>query len=218
MVFIVFEGGESVGKSTQIELLFRVLNQAGINCIKTREPGGTPFAESIRALFKQEVRTDAPVPFAELMLVLAARAQHLQNFIYPKLKCNNTLILCDRFMDSTYVYQHFLAGLSKQTIDVISQFILDSFLPDLTFVFSLEAEQAVARMKQNRLLSGDRFDHQELSFHKKVMQSYQFLCESQFAYPCGRVPRRVFIDASLSQEEVFGQIAGYVKHYLGISI
>jgi len=205
-VFIVFEGGEGVGKTTQLELLFSTFIQQGISCIKTREPGGTPFAESIRSLFKQtDPDGDSPLPMTELHLICAARHQHLEKVIFPALK-KNSVVLCDRFLDSTYVYQHFLRKIPKETIDVLTKPLLNDLVPDLTFVFFCNEKTAFDRMQVTRQSAKDRFDSSDHSVHQEISQGYQCIVQTDMPYPNGKIPTRILIDANKSKEEIFNAI------------
>ncbi|BBH53408.1 dTMP kinase [Fluviispira sanaruensis] len=218
MAFIVFEGGEGVGKSTQIELLFTSLKQQGITCTLTREPGGTPFAEDIRALFKRiNAHGDTPLPLTELLLITAARAQHIQKVIEPELKKGNHII-CDRFLDSTYVYQSIVGQIEKMVVDTISRYALQNFIPDLTLVLTADPQKALSRIKKEKMRAEDRLDSFSNDIHAQIMNGYKEILAKQFPYPSGKVPVRIAIDANSSVENVFAQVKLAVLNTLGFQL
>ena len=215
-MLIIFEGGEGVGKSTQINLLNKALLDNKLPIVKTREPGGTPFAEKIRTLFKEKT-DDSPTSLTELYLICAARAQHLEKFITPMLSLKK-IILCDRFLDSTYVYQHILGGVPKQLIDNFTHPILQGLLPDLTFIFHCDKNIALNRIKSEENRSCDRLDSYDVHMHKTILNGYKKIFDDCLPYPCGKVPKRVLIDASVSVDAVFTQIKSAFHKYLGVEL
>lgn len=215
-MFIVFEGGEGVGKSTQIELIYNALRNKNLPCLKTREPGGTPFAEKIRNLFKEK-SNDSPTTLTELYLICAARAQHIEKVVRPGL-AENKIILCDRFLDSTYVYQHFLGKIPKETIDGPTSTILRGLIPNLTFIFNCDKNISEIRRKEEKNRHLDRLDSLDIDSHKKILEGYKKLFHDELAYPCGKIPKRINIEASLSIEEVFSQIKNSLKNSLNIEL
>jgi dTMP kinase len=218
MVFLVFEGGEGVGKTTQIKLLFEKLTKQGIPCTLTREPGGTPFAEELRSLFKKNpVHNDLPLPLTELFLISAARAQHVHTYIQPLLK-RGRWVICDRFLDSTYVYQCLVGGLEKSFVDLVSQPILQGLMPHVTFVLDAPPQKTQQRLDQRTHRGGDRLDAQQLSWHVQVQKAYQKLVQENVLYPCGQVPRRVLIPAQQNVEEVALEIQNVLSRNWGIKI
>jgi dTMP kinase len=216
MAFIVFEGGEGVGKSTQIELLFTALKQHGINCIHTREPGGTPFAEDIRSLFKQiNEHKDSPLPLTEFLLVSAARTQHIKKVIEPELQKGN-FVLCDRFLDSTYVYQSIIGKVDKSIVDDISNVILQDLFPDLTFIFIADPKTAISRINNEKKREQDRLDSFHSKMHTLIKKGYLEVIKKQYPYPNGKIPKRILIHANLSIEKVFSEIKKAIFESLGI--
>ncbi len=215
-MFIVFEGGEGVGKSTQIELVYKALLDKKLPCVKTREPGGTPLAEKIRFLFKEKTN-EAPTTLAELYLVCAARAQHVEKLIKPNL-AHNKIILCDRFLDSTYVYQYLLGKLSKQVIDSATAPILQGLLPTLTFVFHCDKNFTLTRIKQEENRHTDRLDSYSTEIHDTILQGYKKVFSENFTYPCGTIPKRILINAEENMEKVFYQIKQSLNKYLSINL
>ena len=142
-LFITLEGPEGAGKSTNREYLAQRLRDHGLDVVLTREPGGTPLAESIRELLLAPA--DEPMNSdAELLLVFAARAQHLAQVIRPALE-RGAVVLCDRFTDATYAYQGGGRGLSTQRIEQLESFVQGEMGPDLTLVFDLPVEVGLSR-------------------------------------------------------------------------
>ena len=165
--FIVFEGGEGTGKTTQIQLLADKLKQNGFNVYLTREPGGMgcPIAEKIRALLKDPENRDM-TPETELFLFLASRAQHVKKVIIPHLE-RGDIVVCDRFFGSTFAYQHFGRGLfNLDEVKKINDFAIHGLEPDLTILLDLPPEEGLKRIESE--IKKDRFDSEKLEFHKKV--------------------------------------------------
>jgi dTMP kinase len=218
MAFIVFEGGEGVGKSTQIDRLFKALQHKHKVCCCTREPGGTPFAENIRGLFKTiDAQSDAPLPLTELLLIAAARHQHIQKLIKPELN-KGSLVLCDRFVDSTYVYQNIVGGVPKKIVDDILAIVLDDVCPDLTFVFTATLENSLARIHKEKNRVSDRLDSYDENIHAAIHKGYFTVFHTPYAYPSGKVPHRILVDANASIEQVFDVIKSAMAQHLGIKL
>ncbi|MDO9623637.1 MAG: dTMP kinase [Pseudomonas sp.] len=167
-LFITLEGPEGAGKSTNREFLAERLRAHGIEVLLTREPGGTPLAERIRELLLAP--SDEPMAAdTELLLVFAARAQHLAHVIRPALT-RGCVVLCDRFTDATYAYQGGGRGLSEARIAVLESFVQGDLRPDLTLVFDLPIEVGLARAAARGRL--DRFEQEGRSFFDAVRQTY----------------------------------------------
>jgi dTMP kinase len=201
---ITFEGGEGVGKSTQISRLAAALNEAGIDVVTTREPGGTEGAEAIRTLVT-EGAADRWSPLTETLLFLAARQDHVERLIEPAL-ARGRFVLCDRFVDSTRVYQGLAGTLGLDLIDRLHGVIFDDILPDLTVLLDLPVEAGLAR----RQASGEvnRFDKMVIGFHEKVRQGFLDLAASE--------PERIaVIDAAQAPSEVGGAIVDLVASRFG---
>jgi dTMP kinase len=167
-LFITLEGPEGAGKSTNREYLAERLREQGIEVLLTREPGGTPLAERIREL----LLTPSAEPMAadtELLLVFAARAQHLAEVIAPAL-ARGVVVLCDRFTDATYAYQGGGRGLSVERIGQLEQFVQGALRPDLTLLFDLPIEIGLARAEARGRL--DRFEQEARSFFQAVRHTY----------------------------------------------
>jgi len=167
-LFITLEGPEGAGKSTNREYLASRLRTEGIDVVLTREPGGTPLAERIRDLLlapsDESMHADT-----ELLLVFAARAQHLAQVIRPAL-ARGAIVLCDRFTDATYAYQGGGRGLSQERIAVLEAFVQGQLRPDLTLVFDLPVEIGLARASARGQL--DRFEQEGRSFFDAVRSTY----------------------------------------------
>ncbi|EJO92838.1 thymidylate kinase [Ectopseudomonas mendocina DLHK] len=167
-LFITLEGPEGAGKSTNREYLAERLREQGVDVVLTREPGGTPLAERIRELLLDP--SDEPMAAdTELLLVFAARAQHLQQVIRPAL-AKGSVVLCDRFTDATYAYQGGGRGLSIERIAQLEQFVQGELRPDLTLIFDLPVEIGLARAAARGRL--DRFEQEGRGFFEAVRQAY----------------------------------------------
>ena len=167
-LFITLEGPEGAGKTTNREFLAERLRAAGRETLLTREPGGTPLAERIRELLLAP--TDEPMASdTELLLMFAARAQHLDQVIRPALAAGK-VVLCDRFTDATYAYQGGGRGLSEARIAVLEDFVQGTLRPDLTLVFDLPVEVGLARAAARGRL--DRFEQEGRAFFEAVRQTY----------------------------------------------
>ncbi|HTO19248.1 MAG TPA: dTMP kinase [Pseudomonas sp.] len=167
-LFITLEGPEGAGKTTNREFLAERLRAAGRETLLTREPGGTPLAERIRELLLAP--SDEPMASdTELLLMFAARAQHLDQVIRPALAAGK-VVLCDRFTDATYAYQGGGRGLSEARIAVLEDFVQGTLRPDLTLVFDLPVEVGLARAAARGRL--DRFEQEGRAFFESVRQTY----------------------------------------------
>ena len=197
--FITFEGTEGVGKTTQIKSLEKFLRTKDISTLVTREPGGTKVGERIRKLLLDQNSTGLDNS-AELLLMFAARAQHLEEVIYPALR-NNTWVLCDRFTDASYAYQGGGRGLPLTQIRAIESAVHGHFRPDLTILFTCDIESAMKRV--NKRGKKDRFEKEKLEFFKRVQQFYLLLAKDN--------PERIeVIDANQSIKEVASEVQNTV--------
>ena len=169
--FIVFEGCDFTGKSTQIKLLGKYLEKQGIKYITTREPGGIPLAEEIRKLIMHEGKKAHKI--TELLLFMASRSEHLFAKIIPALE-NGTWVLCDRFIPSTIVYQGFLGGLETDIITKTHELLFSdkNFSPNLTLILDMEPEEILERMTQNHLRGLNSYDSQNLQQITKIRDGY----------------------------------------------
>lgn len=206
-MFIVFEGADGVGKSTQINLFAEHLLINKKSFIKTREPGGTVFGENIRKIFKDTHLTSTQ----ELLLVAAAREDHLNKVILPNLRKKN-IVICDRFIDSTYVYQHIVGKVPLYFINQVNNFILEKLIPDLTLVFSCSKLDSIIRLNKDNNIKKDRFDVLKYD----INDAYVKLVKDDISYPCGRVPRRIIVDSSGTQETVFKRVKQIIDEELDL--
>lgn len=167
--FITLEGGEGAGKSTQVRLLCERLRQHGFEAVQTREPGGTPGAEAIRALL---VEGDAKRwdPAAEALLHFAARRDHLRRVVWPALDAGK-FVVSDRFADSTMAYQGYAMKLGREAVESLYRVAVGDFRPGLTLVLDLDAEQGLARAK-GRGAAGDRYERMGLEFHRALREAF----------------------------------------------
>ncbi len=171
--FITIEGQDGAGKSTNIAVIESFLQQQGISYIKSREPGGTPFSENIREILLNSSDTEIG-DTAELLLVFAARAQHIEQVIEPALT-RGDWVLCDRFTDATYAYQGSGRGLGNSLIAQLEQSVQGDLRPDLTVLLDLPIEIGESRAGQRS--SPDRFEQQQLNFKQKVRDGYLVLAK-----------------------------------------
>lgn len=187
-LFITFEGIEGSGKTTLLENVGRFLEKKKISFIKTREPGSTVLGEKLRNLV---LHTPCDMsPYAELCLFLASRAQHIKDIILPALK-NKKIVLCDRFNDSTVVYQGYARDLDVKKVSFFCDFISENLKPDLTFYLDLCVEKGLQRVSRK----WDRIEKEKRSFHEKVKNAYLDLIKKE--------PERFFVlDANKSKEEI----------------
>lgn len=203
--FIVFEGPEGGGKSTQLPLLAAFLRGRGLEVVATREPGGTALAEEIRGLV-QSVRDDAPVPEAETLLFLASRAQHVARVIAPALE-RGAWVLSDRFEDSTFAYQGAGRGFRLPALRALNRFATRGLRPDLVLVLDVSRGRARERLKarQDTTDTGaDRFEREEERFHERLRRRFLALA--------GSAPGRyAVIDAERPPERVEADIRGAVE-------
>src|ERR1700678_2519017 len=172
--FISLEGGEAVGKSTQIERLSKRLTGLGQKVVLTREPGGTPLGESIRHLLKHAPEGKGMTPYTELLLFLASRAELVRKVIMPALD-QGSWVLSDRFLDSTTVYQGAGRRLPIEIVERINAFAVGPHLPDLTLVLDLEPEEAYRRLKDREKSAAafDRMEAEPSDFFARVRAGYQ---------------------------------------------
>ena len=189
--FITVEGGEGAGKSTQIDVVKRVLAEQGVVVLNTREPGGTPLAEEIRSLLLAP-RTEPVTDLAELLLVFAARVQHVEGFIKPALE-RGEWVLSDRFVDATFAYQGAGRGVNSELIDRLRQFVIPDFRPHFTLLLDIPVSRGMERVGARG--AHDRFEREERGFHERVRDCYLEIASSE--------PDRMhLIDASLPLADV----------------
>jgi dTMP kinase len=205
-LFLTFEGGEGVGKSTQIRLLRDRLKSAGHQVVVTREPGGTPEAEAVRSLL---VSGDVGrwTAKAEALLNYAARESHLEGVIRPALAAGDT-VLCDRFMDSTRAYQGYAGGCEQGFINALEKAIVGPTRPQLTLIFDLDPQVGLARAhSRGDAVAEDRYERKGLAFHRKLRDGFLDILR--------RDPQRCrLIDASQTVEEVEESVWSIVSRAL----
>jgi dTMP kinase len=201
--FITVEGGEGAGKSSNLEFIQGLLERAGKPVLFTREPGGTPLGEAVRALLLGHQHTGM-ADDTELLLMFAARAEHLQRRIIPALE-QGQWVLCDRFTDASYAYQGAGRGLPRSRIEILEQFVQGDLRPDLTLLLDLPVEVGLERAGQRS--EPDRFEKQAQRFFEQVRRGYLDIAT--------REPGRVkVIDASPALEIVQQQIEAEVTNFL----
>jgi dTMP kinase len=199
-MFISFEGTEGVGKTTLIRKIFEYLESQGQAIVLTREPGGTPMAEQIRSLLLTVNHEEKMCNDTELLLMYAARAQHLNQVVIPALDAGKT-VLCDRFTDASFAYQCAGRGLSKEKLALLNDNFV-SRMPDLTFWLDAPIEIGMTRARERGEL--DRFEQEKVTFFEKVRAGYQHLEQNN--------PERIKrLDATQTAEQVFEQALSYLK-------
>lgn len=166
--FITLEGGEGAGKSTSRDFIVSLLEAQNIPFIQTREPGGTPIGETLRDVLLSKKGT-APSVTAELLMVFAARAQHLHEVIEPALR-DGKWVLCDRFTDATYAYQGYGRGFELGQIEALETLVQRGRHPDLTLLFDIDPRLGMTRARQRAEL--DRFEEEHVEFFDRVREGY----------------------------------------------
>ena len=200
-LFISFEGGEGVGKSTQIELLKTSLTKKNINVLSTREPGGTKEGELIRKfLVSGEINSwDA---YSESLLFNALRREHINKIINPSL-FKGDIVLCDRFIDSTIVYQGVGGGINQTLLLSLHKNFCYDLYPDITFFLSLDPKVGIDRTLSRNNKTENRFENMGLSYHQKIQDGFKALSDKN--------NKRFFeINAELSVEKISNQIYDHV--------
>ncbi len=170
-LFITFEGSEGTGKTTQIQQLAAKFESLGRQVIVSREPGGTALGEDIRHLLKHADSGKNMVPRAELLLFAASRAQHVDELILPSLKKGN-IVICDRFLDSTTVYQGVARAINARDVDEINKVAIASTLPDLTILIDLDPEEGFQRIQSRNTEPPDRMEQEHMDFYRAVRNGY----------------------------------------------
>lgn len=178
--FITLEGPEGAGKSTHLHILAGYLRNKGVEVVETREPGGTPLAETIRSLVR-DVRDDAPVPSSETLLFLASRAQTVEKVIRPALE-RGAWVLCDRFADSTFAYQGFGRGFDVDMLKNINSFATGGLKPDLTFLLDIPPEISSTRLANRQKATStaaDRIESAGDGFHRRLRDGFLELAKCE---------------------------------------
>ena len=200
-LFISFEGGEGSGKTTLIEKVYAALQGRSLAVLKTRAPGGTKLGESVRnlVLHSKELNLDAR---CELLLFLADRAQHVVEVIVPALK-NNTIVLCDRFNDSSIAYQGGARGLDMNLVWNLCDFACHHVHPNLTLYLDIDPKLGLERVQAAK----DKIESETLQFHEEIRVTYYQIAKKE--------PQRVrLLDASRTSEDVFQQAMALIDAHL----
>lgn len=201
--FITIEGSEGVGKSTNMQYIADYLRGRGKSVVTTREPGGTPVAEQIREVLLQSA-LGSMSDRCELLLMFAARADHVAQVIRPALG-RGDWVLCDRFTDATYAYQGGGRGMAEHDIEILEQFVLRDLAPDLTILLDAPPEVTVVRRHARGI--SDRFEAEETAFFERVRENYLQRAASN--------PARIkLVDASVSLVQVQETLATYLDKLL----
>ncbi len=201
-LFITFEGGEGCGKSVQAKTLYDRLCQSNIPAILTYEPGGTPLGDEISRWLKWQEEPEI-TPLTELFLFNASRSQLVEDVIIPNLE-KGGVVICDRFADSTTVYQGYGRGLDITIARTINSAATRGLIPNLTILLDLPSEEGLARKKSDKY---DRFEREEMTFHEKIRQGYLELAAEE--------PQRwLVIDASQDKAKIAGIIWQKVSQLL----
>ena len=204
-IFITMEGPDGAGKSTQIDLLKKYLEDKGYNILLTRDPGGNDISEAIRGIILNKDFTEMGY-MTELLLYASARAQLVKENIKPALEAG-TAVIADRFVDSSAVYQGIGRGLGIDTVYKVNEFALQGIKPDMTILMDLDAEVGLARKKNQAEL--DRMERESVDFHKKVVAGYRDLAD--------RYPERILkVDAALQVQEIHDIIVANIEKKLGL--
>ncbi|MET3897157.1 dTMP kinase [Devosia sp. UYZn731] len=205
--FITFEGGEGVGKSTQVKRLLASLAETSIQAVRTREPGGTPKAEAVRSFILQG-RSESWGAGGEAVLFAAARLNHVNELIAPNLAAGKWVI-SDRFHDSTRAYQGLTGGVDDKLIAALESLALDGHAPDLTIVLDMDPEIAFRRVAQRAIedglaLTGDRFEKEDIEWHKRLRDSFLSIAKANPS-------RCVVISADQGEDALEGAIWAVVS-------
>jgi dTMP kinase len=204
---VTFEGGEGAGKSTQIERLAAMLRLAGLDPLVTREPGGTPGAEQIRRLLV-EGPPERWLPLSEALLLLAARYDHVARLIAPALAAGRW-VLCDRFMDSTRVYQGVAGAVGEAVIDRLHALVLGDLRPDLTVILDVPVATGLGRRQD--MAGRQRYERMSGAFHERVRAGFLALARAE--------PERcVVIDANRPADTVAEDIRALVARRFGVDL
>lgn len=193
-IFITMEGPEGAGKTTIIHMLGKALQEEGYQVLLTREPGGIPISEQIREVILNKDNT-AMDSRTEALLYAAARRQHLVEKVMPALE-KGSIVLCDRFIDSSLAYQGYARGLDIEEVYNINKFAIGDMMPDATFFFDIKPEEGLRRIQSNGEREINRLDLEALEFHEKVYEGYQVTINRW-------KDRFIIIDAERTIEEVF---------------
>ncbi len=204
-VFITFEGGEGSGKTTIANMIQKTLAQEGYHVVLTREPGGVEIAEKIRDII-HDVKYINMDRKTEALLYAASRRQHLVEKVIPALE-SDAIVICDRFVDSSMVYQGIARGIGIDEVYQMNLFATENILPKRTIFFDIQPEDGLKRVYENKDREVNRLDLENIDFHRKVYQGYLSLCD--------KFPNRIVkIDASLDIDHVYQQVLKKIREIL----
>ncbi|MEW5693381.1 MAG: dTMP kinase [Candidatus Hydrogenedentota bacterium] len=205
-IFITFEGPEGSGKTTQSSRLVQYLRDRGNEVLYTREPGGSLIGDKIRGLLL-DPKNKEMISTTELLLYAACRAQHIEEMIKPALM-RGTIVICDRFMDSSTAYQGYGRQLDLELIETLNKIAVNGCLPDITLVLDIEAERglkkAIALAKDESAGTPDRIEEMGISFHRRVREGYKKIQQKE--------PDRVkYIYVNDDEDKIFEKVLDFVK-------
>ena len=204
-LFITLEGGEGAGKSTQIKRIAAALEDMGKQVVITREPGGSDAAEAMRNLFIAENGADWPLT-TQALLMFAARSHHTETLIKPALAAGK-VVICDRYTDSTRVYQGYAGGMGFQKIDDIKELAIGDFEPDLTFILDIDPEIGLKRGAGRGNDTDTTFEQKDIAFHKALREGFLEIAD-------GNAVRCRVIDAAQDEDTVANAILAEIKERL----
>ena len=208
-IFITVEGNEGSGKTTAVALLKEKLvelideNKIEYNVCLTREPGGIKISEEIRKIILDTENTNMDLE-CEALLYAAARAQNVHEVLMPKLKEKN-IVLCDRYLDSSLVYQGYARGIGIDEVYELNKFAIKGYLPNLTFLLKIPHEKGIERIRKRKEIN--RLDKESLDFHKKVEEGYDMIAKKYS-------DRIIIIDAEQTPNEIVEEMLGYILKYI----
>ncbi len=206
-ILITFEGSEGSGKTTQISRISTLFENAGLDVVCTREPGGTDVGEEIRHLLKHASPNTKITPEAELLLFAASRAQLVREVIAPALD-KGKIILCDRFLDSTTVYQGVGRQISAEPVHIINAFAVGNIMPDITIVLDIPAQTGFARIKHRTTDLPDRMEGETIDFYHKVREGYLLLAKA--------LPERfIVVDGKRSRKWIEDKLWNELRERIG---
>lgn len=204
-IFITFEGGEGSGKTTIATMVKKILDEEGYKVTLTREPGGVEIAERIRDIIHDVKYTNMDKK-TEALLYAASRRQHLVEKVIPALE-NGNIVICDRFVDSSMVYQGLARGIGIDEVYEMNLFATESILPNRTIFFDIKPEEGLQRVYANKDREVNRLDLEKIDFHEKVYEGYLAICK--------KFPNRIVkVDASQDIEGVLTQVIQKIKEVL----
>ncbi len=206
-IFISVEGADGSGKTTQIQLLKQHFEKKGYDVIVTREPGGTAISEEIRSIILDEKHTNMSY-VTEMLLYAAARAQLVEQVIAPAKK-EGKVIISDRFVDSSAVYQGIARGLGTKTVYDVNKYAIAACEPDITFLLDIDAKAGIGRKKNQKNL--DRMEQEKMEFHEMVADGYRKLAKEHKERIC-------VIDASLPIEQIQEHILTKLEHIMETNV